>query len=280
LRDECGLDLPFDDWIARKYEHYFPLVADLKPRPGAIEIYQELRMRGIPQAVVSNSDRLIVDANLRAVGLLHPGMRTVSRNDVRQGKPHAEPFLRAAWLVQVDPADAVAIDDSVTGVTAGLAAGMRTIFWPERPGMKGPEGALVANDADELRALLGLNEAFPLPSNRGRMPDEIQAPAPAGRAAASEQEEEPQPPQGRRRGRSRCHAPQDRNGRQATHQAASQCPSSRSRHRSSAPWCHEARAACRRRLPALHRRSGTVPQRPGRRPQGKRPVRRWDRRDR
>ncbi len=133
LRDECGLDLPFDDWIARKYEHYFPLVADLKPRPGAIEIYQELRMRGIPQAVVSNSDRLIVDANLRAVGLLHPGMRTVSRNDVRQGKPHAEPFLRAAWLVQVDPADAVAIDDSVTGVTAGLAAGMRTIFWPERP---------------------------------------------------------------------------------------------------------------------------------------------------
>ncbi|PZN49108.1 MAG: HAD family hydrolase [Proteobacteria bacterium] len=157
LRDECGLDLPFDDWIARKYEHYFPLVADLKPRPGAIEIYQELRMRGIPQAVVSNSDRLIVDANLRAVGLLHPGMRTVSRNDVRQGKPHAEPFLRAAWLVQVDPADAVAIDDSVTGVTAGLAAGMRTIFWPERPGMKGPEGALVANDADELRALLGLD---------------------------------------------------------------------------------------------------------------------------
>src|SRR5690606_36369065 len=142
---------------------------------------------------------------------------------VRQGKPHAEPFLRAAWLVQVDPADAVAIDDSVTGVTAGLAAGMRTIFWPERPGMKGPEGALVANDAYELAPPLGLNSAIPLPINQTRMLHGTQRPAPACRAAASEQEEEPHPPQGWRRGLSRCHAPQNRNRRQATDQAASQC---------------------------------------------------------
>ncbi|TIV56214.1 MAG: HAD family phosphatase, partial [Mesorhizobium sp.] len=71
----------------------------------------------------SNSDRLIVDANLSAVGLVYPGMHTVSRNDVRQGKPHGEPFLRAAYLAGVDPADAVAVDDSVTGAMAGLAAG-------------------------------------------------------------------------------------------------------------------------------------------------------------
>lgn len=156
LRDECGLSLPFDDWIARKYEHYLPLVGVLKPRPGAIGIFRELKALGVAQAVVSNSDRLIVDANLGAVGLVYPGMRTVSRNDVREGKPHAEPFLRAAWLTQVDPADAVAIDDSVTGATAGLAAGMKTIFWPEKPGMKGPDGALTVNSADELRSMLGL----------------------------------------------------------------------------------------------------------------------------
>jgi HAD superfamily hydrolase (TIGR01509 family) len=156
LRDECGLSLPFDDWIARKYEHYLPLVGGLKPRPGAIEIFRELKALGVAQAVVSNSDRLIVDANLGAVGLVYPGMRTVSRNDVREGKPHAEPFLRAAWLAGVDPADAVAVDDSVTGASAGLAAGMKTIFWPERAGMKGPKGALVADSVEDLRAHLGL----------------------------------------------------------------------------------------------------------------------------
>ncbi|MER8725269.1 HAD family phosphatase [Mesorhizobium sp. M1027] len=155
LRDEFGLDLPFDDWIVRKYDHYLPMAETLTPRRGAIEIFNELRALGIPQAVVSNSDRLIVDANLRAVGLVYPGMKTVSRNDVREGKPHAEPFLRAAWLADVDPAEAVAVDDSVTGAAAGLAAGMKTIFWPEVP-MEGPPGAIVINSADELRAELGL----------------------------------------------------------------------------------------------------------------------------
>ena len=107
------------------------------------------------QAVVSNSDRLIVDANLRAVGIVEPGLKTVSRNDVREGKPDPEPFLRAAWLTGVDPADTFVMEDSYTGASAGLAAGMKTIFWPERP-MVGPPGALVANSAAEVRKLLGL----------------------------------------------------------------------------------------------------------------------------
>src|SRR6185312_4641350 len=149
LRDEHGLALPFDEWIVRKYDHYWPLVDGLKPRPGAVEIFNELRALGVAQAVVSNSDRMVVDANLGAVGLAYPGMRTVSRNDVREGKPHPEPFLRAAWLTDVDPTDAVAIDDSFTGATSGLRAGMTTIFWPERPGAEGPTGAITVNTADE-----------------------------------------------------------------------------------------------------------------------------------
>lgn len=152
---EYGLHVPYDEWIARKYGYYLPLVQKLVPRPGAVEIFQELKARGIPQAVVSNSDRIVVDANLRAVGLSYPGMKSVSRNDVREGKPAAEPFLRAAFLAHVDPVEAVAIDDSWTGVNSGLAAGMKTIFWPERP-MAGPAGAIVVNSSQELRAVLGL----------------------------------------------------------------------------------------------------------------------------
>ncbi|WP_192178256.1 HAD family hydrolase [Mesorhizobium amorphae] len=155
LCGEFGLDLPFDDWIVRKYDHYLPMAETLKPRPGAIEIFNELRERGVQQAVVSNSDRLIVDANLRAVGLVYPGMKTISRNDVHEGKPHPEPFLRAAFLAGIEPADAAAVDDSRTGAMAGLAAGMRTMFWPEAP-MEGPPGATVINSAEDLRRELGL----------------------------------------------------------------------------------------------------------------------------
>ena len=82
-------------------------------------------------------------------------MRTISRNDVRDGKPDPEPFLRAAWLTGVAAAEAFVMEDSLTGAIAGLAAGMRTIFWPEAP-MEGPPGALAANSADDVRSLLGL----------------------------------------------------------------------------------------------------------------------------
>lgn len=156
MREEFGIALPFDDWIARKYAYYLDHVGSLKPRPGAIEIFRDLEARGIAQAVVSNSDRLVVDANLRAVGLAGAGMKTVSRNDVLAGKPDPEPFLRAAYLTGVDPADSFVVEDSWTGASAGLSAGMRTIFWPESP-MLGPNGALLAASPDDLRRFLDLD---------------------------------------------------------------------------------------------------------------------------
>ena len=155
LRDEFGLDLPFDHWIVRKYAHYLDNAPLLKPRPGALEIFGDLKLRGVVQGVVSNSDRLIVDANMRAIDIHEAGMRTVSRNDVREGKPFPEPYLRAAWLTGIDPAETFVMEDSWPGTLAGLAAGMKTIFWPESP-QAGPEGALVANSAEEVRAHLGL----------------------------------------------------------------------------------------------------------------------------
>jgi HAD superfamily hydrolase (TIGR01509 family) len=156
LREEVGLDLSFDKWIVRKYAHYLDNAHALLARPGAVEIYRDLKARGVVQGVVSNSDRLIVDANLRALGLHEAGMRTISRNDVRDGKPSPEPYLRASWLTQIDPSESVVMEDSWTGSEAGLAAGMKTIFWPEAP-QDGPNGALVANSAEEVRAYLGLD---------------------------------------------------------------------------------------------------------------------------
>ena len=48
------------------------------------------------------------------------------------------------------------MEDSWTGATAGVAAGMRTVFWPETA-MDGPPGAFVATTADDVRKLLGLD---------------------------------------------------------------------------------------------------------------------------
>jgi HAD superfamily hydrolase (TIGR01509 family) len=153
MRAEYGLTLPFDEWIARKYAHYLENAPKLKPRPGAMEIFRELKARGVVQAVVSNSDRLVVDANMRALDLHEAGMRTISRNDVRNGKPDPEPYLRAAFLTGIAPAESAVMEDSWPGACAGVAAGIPTIYWPEAP-REGPPGAQVASSAGDVRRFL------------------------------------------------------------------------------------------------------------------------------
>jgi HAD superfamily hydrolase (TIGR01509 family) len=152
---DFGLDLPFERWIRLKYDHYLSKAPTLKPRPGALEIFHALRERGVVQGIVSNSDRLVVDANMRALDIHEAGMRTVARNDVREGKPYPEPYLRAAYLTGIDPAHSVVMEDSATGATAGVAAGMRTVFWPQDP-HPAPAGALVASAAADVHRHLGL----------------------------------------------------------------------------------------------------------------------------
>jgi HAD superfamily hydrolase (TIGR01509 family) len=128
LRTDHGLALEFADWIRLKYDHYLANVAEVRVIPEAMDLWVEAEQRGWRQAIVSNSDRLIVDANLRQTGLARAGFKSISRNDVRHGKPDPEPYLRAAWLFDLPPEACIVIEDSVTGARAGAAAGMRTFL--------------------------------------------------------------------------------------------------------------------------------------------------------
>ncbi|HET7313089.1 HAD family phosphatase [Salinisphaera sp.] len=139
---ELGYDGSFDEWSEAKYRHYLKRAPGIVPHAAPIGAYRSLAERGRAQAIVSNSDRLIVQANLAAAGLQRPDQITVSRNDVREGKPAAEPYLRAAWLLGVSPEHCIVVEDSAAGATAGVAAGMRVIVLApdDRDGPDWPDG--------------------------------------------------------------------------------------------------------------------------------------------
>lgn len=149
---EAGLSLPFHEWVAIKYAIYGDGIARVKPFTEAVATWHAADAAGLRQAVASNSDRIIVEANLGHVGLIRPGLVTVSRNDIRKGKPDPEIYLRAAWLLGVAPQDAVVVEDSGTGAAAGLAAGMRVFMVPHTDAPV-PPGAEKLADFAALRAL-------------------------------------------------------------------------------------------------------------------------------
>lgn len=78
-------------------------------------------------AIASGSLRSEIQNILSGAGLLDAFGALVGADDVVLGKPAPEPYLKAAQLLGVDPAAAVAIEDSRWGLDSARAAGMRTI---------------------------------------------------------------------------------------------------------------------------------------------------------
>lgn len=94
-------------------------------QPGARELLAALDEAGVPCALVTMSYRVIAEQILDSA----PGgfAAIVCGDDVTHGKPHPEPFLRAAAQLGVDARRCVAIEDSLPGISAALASGARTV---------------------------------------------------------------------------------------------------------------------------------------------------------
>jgi len=130
-RQRFGLSMTFDEWRHLKYGYYTTHADEIEVRPGALEAWRTFDELGLRQGLVSNSDRIVVNANIRVLGLEQPGFVSVSINDVLNGKPHPEPYQRGAALLGFEPHECIAIEDSPTGARAALAAGTHIIAWPE-----------------------------------------------------------------------------------------------------------------------------------------------------
>ncbi len=105
------------------------------PRPGAIELVAALRAAGMPLAVASNSPRGHLLAGLRRTGLADQFTVVLGVDDVANPKPAPDLYAQACAGLDVAPADAIALEDSLPGVGAAKAAGMRVIGIPSIAGV-------------------------------------------------------------------------------------------------------------------------------------------------
>jgi HAD superfamily hydrolase (TIGR01509 family) len=103
--------------------------AGLVWRPGARELVDAVRAAGIPTALVTNTERPLVQL---ALGDLVDQLFDVSvcGDEVEHAKPAPDPYRAAARLLGVDPAAAVAIEDSPTGTASASAAGCPVLVVP------------------------------------------------------------------------------------------------------------------------------------------------------
>jgi len=101
-------------------------------RPGAVELVERLTaLEGVGLGLASNSPRYLVDDALATAGLSGAFEVIVTSDDVAHAKPAPDIYLLACERLGVHPADAIALEDSASGVAAAKSAGLTVIGVPQ-----------------------------------------------------------------------------------------------------------------------------------------------------
>ncbi|MBD1204308.1 MAG: HAD family hydrolase [Rhodobacteraceae bacterium] len=156
VRDRWGVQLPdrFEaDYRARLLAAF---ERDLAVMPDVVDT---LRDMAIPYCLATSSSPERMRKSLEITGLsaLFDGL-AFTASEVARGKPAPDLFLHAAARMGADPAACIVLEDSLNGVRAGLAAGMRVWRFTGGSHLKGldltpPEDAIPEASYDSFRAL-------------------------------------------------------------------------------------------------------------------------------
>lgn len=149
LRLFLGEDLSAEQAAAyadEKERRYRALYADeaIQPLPGLADFLAQAREQGARLALATSAGRENIAFVLGRLGLSGIFDAVVSAEDVTRGKPDPEAFLLAAQRLGMDPRGCLVFEDSVKGIQAAHAAGMRVV------------AVLTALGEDEARAMPGV----------------------------------------------------------------------------------------------------------------------------
>lgn len=124
------------------------VTAKAEAMPGARELV-ELTAAAVPVAVASNSPRALLDAALIRGGLSAMFPVKLAADEVAAPKPDPEMYLTACDLLNVEPADALAFEDSMTGLRSAQAAGLPVIGVPTLRQQDFPADVVIGSLRDE-----------------------------------------------------------------------------------------------------------------------------------
>lgn len=135
LRDSFGPAMDTDIYESIWAGHFNALLEEGIPlRPGVITLLDHLQAIGMPFAIATNSRTEGAIHHLELAGILHyfDLAHIHGRDRVANPKPAPDLFMHAARGLGVDPACALAFEDSDPGATAAYDAGLTVVLVPDQ----------------------------------------------------------------------------------------------------------------------------------------------------
>ena len=100
----------------------------VQPLPGLLPFLADLKQHGVKTAIATSAPVENLEMMAAQIPFLNEAMESMlSEQDVSQHKPHPEVYLKSAEKLGIPPSQCIVFEDSVSGVKAGLAAGMKVV---------------------------------------------------------------------------------------------------------------------------------------------------------
>jgi HAD superfamily hydrolase (TIGR01509 family) len=129
INDEYGLKLDPEKVAFTKREAFLRKLGQLELIDEVAAFAESLRGK-LPMAIATGGTRLVIEKTLQAVGVSDLFEEVITADDVANGKPAPDIFLKAAQMLGVKPERCLVLEDAPAGVMAGQLAGMTVISIP------------------------------------------------------------------------------------------------------------------------------------------------------
>ena len=128
---EFEMDITVEEFLAFRKQAYMKklLETDIKPRENLKNFLKELKQKGIRLAVASSSFQDEVQYVTQKIGVHEYFEEFVSGDQITNGKPAPDIFLKAAALIAQNPDDCIVFEDAKAGIKAGNSANMAVIAY-------------------------------------------------------------------------------------------------------------------------------------------------------
>jgi HAD superfamily hydrolase (TIGR01509 family) len=113
------------DVVSNKVRHYYKSVK-IEFYDNFLEMISTFKKKNIPMAVVTGGNRERVEIIIREY-LEDIFLAVVTIDDVQKGKPHPEPFLKGAGMLNLRPQECIVVENAPLGIKAAKAAGCSVI---------------------------------------------------------------------------------------------------------------------------------------------------------
>ncbi|MFT4177505.1 MAG: HAD family phosphatase [Luteolibacter sp.] len=129
LNDEYGLRLDPEAVAFAKREAFLKKLHSVTLIDEVAAFGESLRGR-VPMAIATGGTRMVIEKTLQVVGISDWFDEVVTADDVVEGKPAPDIFLKAAELLDVAPEKCLVMEDAPAGILAAQRAGMQVIAIP------------------------------------------------------------------------------------------------------------------------------------------------------